>query len=196
MLQNLDIIDKSKYKNNKMLYSHFSFITLIYILMNIVPNSIYKYLYLCKNDLNKKTSISFILNNYTHQDFDHYLSNSILMLIIGGVVRSKISENQFFFIFLLGGIASNIIPFYRYPDSVQIGSSGSIYSLIGANLASEISQNKISIIGVNSIILFLTDIIGFVNQDCSKEESCTLHSSHLSGAILGFMLTFFLKRKK
>ena len=152
------------------------------------PSKIEKYVYLSKNTNNNTNKrISFIMNNYTHQDFDHYFSNAVLFMIIGLILKNKISSMDFFLIFILSGISSNIIPYFRYPDSIQIGSSGSIYGLLGTNLYHTIKKKNIDIIGVQTFLLFLTDIYGFFTEDCKLQDSCTLHSSHLSGALFGFL---------
>lgn len=185
---NYNIKELLKYKYNKILYYHISFITLIYSIMVISPSKIEKYVYLSKNHTNNnQKKVSFIMNNYTHQDFDHYFSNTLLLIIIGLILKNKISSLDFFLIFVLAGISSNIIPYFRYPDSIQIGASGSIYGLLGANLYHTIKKKNINIIGVQTMLLFLTDIYGFFTEDCKLEDSCTLHSSHLSGAIFGFL---------
>ena len=153
---NYNIKELLNKKDNKMLYYHISFITLIYSLMVFSPSKIEKYVYLSKNTNNTKhKNISFIMNNYTHQDFDHYFSNTVLFMIIGLILKNKISSFDFFLIFLLSGISSNIIPYFRYPESIQIGASGSIYGLLGTNLYHAIKKKNINIIVVQTMFLFL-----------------------------------------
>jgi membrane associated rhomboid family serine protease len=187
---NNNIKELLNFKNNKVLYYHASFITLVYIWMIFAPQKIEKYVYLSRNSFKRKGGkISFILNNYTHQDFDHYFGNITLLIIIGLILKNKINSMDFFITFTLSGIASNFIPYFKYPNSIQIGSSGSIYGLLGYNLYDVIKKKKINIIGIQIAFLFLTDIYGLFTEKCDKEDSCTLHSSHLSGALLGFLYT-------
>lgn len=164
--------------------------------MELFPKKIEKYVFLSKNIYKKERKFSFILNNYTHQDFDHYFGNIILLIVISYVIDDIITSNNYLITFIVSGILSNLIPYFKYPNSIQIGSSGSIYGLLGYKLADLIinKKKKVDIISFQILILFLTDLYGFIKEDCSNNENCTLHSSHLSGGIFGFVYHLLIKK--
>jgi len=163
--------------------------------MELFPKKIEKYVFLSKNIYRKEKKFSFILNNYTHQDFDHYFGNMILLIIISYVIDNIITSSNYLITFIVSGILSNLIPYFKYPNSVQIGSSGSIYGLLGYKLSDLIVNKQVDIIGFQILILFLSDFYGLIKEDCNNNDDCTLHSSHLSGGLFGFVYHFFIKKK-
>ena len=185
-----------KLRNKRVIYFQIIIITTIYFIMELFPKKIEKYVFLSKNIYKENRKISFILNNYTHQDFDHYFGNIILLIVISFVIDNIITSKNYLITFIVSGILSNLIPYFKYPNSVLIGSSGSIYGLLGYKLSDLIINKQVDITGFQILILFLSDFYGFIKEDCNNNEDCTLHSSHLSGGVFGFVYYILVKKIK
>jgi membrane associated rhomboid family serine protease len=120
-----------------------------------------------KNFLSKPYTL--LTSIFLHLDIEHLLSNLLVFLFFGTALEREIGKLRMLTIFLLGGIAGNIISalFYGY-NSYFLGASGAIFAIIGAGML--ITPLDISFypymfpipLGVLGILYAIYNVLGFL----------------------------------
>ena len=128
---------------------------------------------------------------FLHQNLAHLLMNSFLRFVFGisSINYLKITNfNKLLYLYLFGGLFGNLLSSFTNPTDLSIGSSSSIFSLVGANLISimyfkymfrksfKLSKNLLNLFLI--VFVLLTTFIG--NNDIF---------GHLGGFFSGMVLT-------
>lgn len=69
---------------------------------------------------------------FLHGGFLHLLFNGMALLQIGPLAEQAFGRSRLFIIYIVAGIAGNILGILFIPESVGIGASGALFGLIGA----------------------------------------------------------------
>ncbi len=72
-----------------------------------------------------------ITANFLHAGFQHILGNMVLLLIAGRMVHARIGDLAFLGVFLVTGVAAEVLSALGHPDVVGIGASGAIAGIMG-----------------------------------------------------------------
>ena len=99
------------------------------------------------------TYIRFIGHALGHADINHFMSNMLLILVIGPTLEEKYGS-----IDLIVGIASTalisgILQYIFFPNTALLGASGIVFMLIMLSSLSGMKEGKIPL----TLILFITD---------------------------------------
>ena len=134
---------------------------------------------------------------FLHFDASHLLNNMILLFFLGEIVENKIGSIRYIVIYLLGGIAGNLLSVWfdlRLPVEqmpISAGASGAVFALIGA-MAYLLLISKGKLAGVTLTRLML--LIVFTVWDGFRSTGID-GAAHFGGLIAGFLLTLILYRK-
>lgn len=73
---------------------------------------------------------------FLHFGMEHLANNMLVLFVLGGRLERTVGKVRFLLIYLLGGIAGNLISLFldmRIPDfSVSAGASGAVFAVMGA----------------------------------------------------------------
>ncbi len=122
---------------------------------------------------------------FLHADIVHLLYNLFALLFFGIILERKIGSNRFLIVFLISGIAANIISVNFYSSS--LGASGAIYGIIGCLAILDPFMfvwafGLLMPMFIAAILWALGDLIGlFIPSDVG-------HIAHISG--IGFGILF------
>ncbi|PEE40028.1 rhomboid family intramembrane serine protease [Bacillus pseudomycoides] len=133
----------------------------------------------------------FITSLFIHVDFQHFLSNSICLFLLGQSIEKQLGSIRFPILFFTAGISGNIFSYIIMPIGyVHAGASGGIFGLLGAQLFLLYSRYRSSqpkeLIFFSSIILLLL-LFTFFNPSANP-------ISHLTGLLIGGICTPFLAK--
>ncbi|MCL2596525.1 MAG: rhomboid family intramembrane serine protease [Paludibacter sp.] len=143
---------------------------------------------------------------FFHEDFLHILFNMLWLFWFGIMFLAYFSRKQLISVYVFGGLFAaafyilsfNTIPYYQLhasPDSILLGASGAIMTLIVAVSAwqpnSEIRLFLLGAIKLKyiAIFVFLISFFGLTGGNAGGEMA------HIGGAVAGLLFVFFLKKK-
>lgn len=133
-----------------------------------------------------------ITSMFLHFGFDHLFHNMLVLIFMGDVLEKKLGKVRYFLIYVMGGIAGNVLSVYmdiqnaEYP--VSAGASGAIFAVIGAILWLVI-KNKgrlDDISGKDFVLMIVLSIFqGYTSIGVDNH-------AHIGGLLMGFLLCVFL----
>ena len=162
------------------------------LIMMILGNFFFSTLAAYNEYVSKGEWWRFITSLFIHVDFQHFLSNSICLLLLGQSIEEQLGSVRFPILFLTAGISGNIFSYMIMPIGyIHAGASGGIFGLLGAQLfllysRSQSYQPKELVFF--SAIIFLLLLFTFFNPSANP-------ISHLTGLLIGGICTPFLTKK-
>lgn len=133
-----------------------------------------------------------ITSLFIHVDFQHFLSNSICLFLLGQSIEKQLGSIRFPILFFTTGISGNIFSYIIMPVGyIHAGASGGIFGLLGAQLFLLYSRYRSfqpKELIFFSLIIFLLLLFTFFNPSANPV-------SHLTGLLIGGICTPFLTKK-
>ncbi len=142
----------------------------------------------------------FVTSVFLHGGLMHLLFNSFALLMFGPRLERKVGGRSFLMMFLLAGIAGNILYFATIvfgiiPAVPALGASGAIYGILGA-LSVLFPKMVIYFwyvplnIRVATVLWILIETMGAFNPG-----SGIANAAHLGGLVFGILFGYYYKRK-
>lgn len=129
---------------------------------------------------------------FLHFGIEHLINNMLVLFVLGSRLERVIGHLKFALIYLLGGLAGNLISLWmelRQMDwAVSAGASGAVFTVMGAMLfvvlrnrgrIADLSARQILIMAVFSLYF------GFASSGVDN-------AAHLGGLLAGFLLAVIL----
>jgi membrane associated rhomboid family serine protease len=143
-----------------------------------------------------------ITSIFLHESFLHFLGNTIALYLFGRIVGDLIGEIRVLPIYLLGGLAGNLLFFisaqFLFPvGTYALGASGAIMALAGASLVLApdwrvmlflLGEVKVKYI---VLVMVLLDLVGIANQSNTGG-----HAAHIGGFLMGCLFVYRLRDGK
>ena len=129
---------------------------------------------------------------FLHFSFSHLFNNMLLLFFMGDVLEDEIGRIRFLLIYLLTGIAGNVITLVLQMRtgeySLSAGASGAVFGVLGALLCLLIlNRGQVSYLTGGRMIFFVLYSLytGFTSSGVNN-------AAHVGGLLAGFILMFFL----
>jgi len=130
---------------------------------------------------------------FVHADFNHLISNVLVLLFFGIALEKEINWHKFLFIFFTGAIIGEFMSLIAYSwNTVGIGASAGIFAIIGAAILMtpfNLSMYPYVIpipLGILGIIYVVYNIIGLF----TGRNSNISYIAHLGGLLFGLFYGF------
>ena len=122
---------------------------------------------------------------FLHFGFLHLLFNMYALWNLGPPLETVFGTVPFLALYLLSGLAGNLLTWYRETrtrETISAGASGAVFGLLGAYLALAVLPSD-WIVDVRSLatVLILNLVYGFSNKSINM-------AAHLGGLLSGFLL--------
>lgn len=132
---------------------------------------------------------------FLHMGMQHLLNNMMLLFAVGTLIENELGHVRYLIIYLVSGTAANYISYLWYlkhsENVVAVGASGAIFALVGAIIWILI-RNKGHFKGLTTgRMIFAAAMMlyfGFTTPGVGN-------MAHVSGLIVGFLMTLILYRK-
>ena len=133
---------------------------------------------------------------FLHFGLTHLVYNMICLLSLGNMLEKEIGSPLFLIIYLLGGVAGNLLSMFwemrigQY--SISAGASGAIFAVIGAMLSIVIRRKGTGNRSMAQRLILMTVLMigqGFI-------EAGTDNAAHIGGFLTGLLLGFLLCRNR
>jgi len=96
---------------------------------------------------------------FVHANIYHLLLNSVGLLIAGRMVSALTTRVNVFKVFLIGGLVSNLTTAVVTPNTLSIGASGGIFSVLAATSVIDYLENRgYSLMALLAIVFALSSL--------------------------------------
>ena len=137
--------------------------------------------------LNPLTYIRFVTHIFGHSNFEHFMNNFLLILLVGPMIEEKYGSLNLLIAIIITGAVTGIINSIFSKKKI-LGSSGIVFMLIVLSSFVNIETGKIPVTFVLICIFYL---FNEVFKGLFKKDNIS-HMSHLIGALCGFILGFYI----
>jgi GlpG protein len=138
------------------------------------------------------TYVRFFTHVLGHADFNHFLSNFLMILILGPLLEEKYGSKKMIFMILLTALITGLINFAFFPRTALLGASGVVFMLILLSSFANTKKGRIPITFILTVAVFIGREIhaGFLAQDNIS------HIAHIIGGLCGALLGYIINRNK
>lgn len=136
---------------------------------------------------NPMTYIRMFTHSIGHRDWDHMVSNFLIILLIGPMIEEKYGSINLIIMFL---ITSFIIALFNiiFSNYSILGASGNVYMLIVLSAFSNVQEGTIPLTVVLICIFY---VIGEIKRTITERKTKVYHDGHLIGALCGLAFGIF-----
>lgn len=127
---------------------------------------------------------------FLHFGFLHLLFNMYALWNLGPPLESLLGPLRYLLLYLLSGLAGNLLTWYRETrtrETISAGASGAVFGLLGAYLALALLPSTRPYIDLQSLatVLILNLAYGFSSKSINM-------AAHLGGLLSGLLLSLLL----
>ncbi len=137
------------------------------------------------------TYFRFIGHVFGHVGFEHFIGNTMLLLLIGPLLEEKYGSKKIVFIIAATAIVTGIIQFIFF-GGMLLGASGVVFAFI---LLSSITSLKGDGIPVTFILVTVLYIGGEVFSGIFESDNVS-QITHIVGGIVGAFIGFGISKQK
>lgn len=142
--------------------------------------------------LENKENYRFFTAMFLHFGVEHLFSNMLTLIFLGDMLEKMIGKVRFLLIYILGGLAGNILSLAREiakgEFALSAGASGAIFAVLGA-LVFLVLRHRGKIPGISSKRLVFISLLALADGFVSTGVD---YMAHLGGMVAGFVLAALL----
>ena len=138
--------------------------------------------------LDPLTYVRFVGHIFGHANWEHFIGNIMMILIIGPLLEEKYGSKKMFSVILVTAVITGIVNYVFFPNIRLLGASGVVYMLIILSSLVNIESGKIHL---TLVLTFMFYIVNEIKDGLFKKDNIS-HLSHLIGALCGCIYGFYL----
>ena len=138
------------------------------------------------------TYVRFLGHVLGHADFNHFLGNMLLFLVVGPPLEEKYGSRALLTGIVLTALTSGILQFVIFPHTALLGASGIVFMLIMLASLSGMKDGKIP------LTLLLVGLL-YLGQEVYSMifvQDSVANLMHIVGGICGTAFGFWVGRKR
>lgn len=178
---------------NSPLILSFAFISLAVLLLGFLTGGRSTRLLFCvyRSSLgNFLTYPRFILHVFGHSSWEHYISNMMILLVIGPAMEEKYGSGMLFWGFIITAFITGLCQWIFFPSSAVLGASGIVFMLIVLSSLSGIRDGAIPLTLLFVLILYLgKELLNGLTLNDSVSQL-----SHIIGGICGAVFGLLIRK--
>ena len=137
------------------------------------------------------TYIRFFTHVLGHSGWDHFISNTSYLLLLGPMLEQKHSSGKLLEVILATALITGLVNYILFPTIALCGASGVVFAFILLTSFTEFKEGEIPITFILVAVIFIGRQIYegiFIRDNVSN-------LSHIIGGIVGSVLGYALNRK-
>ena len=123
-----------------------------------------------------------------HGDYAHYISNIMLMLVIGTTLEDKYGSRKLFFCILVTALVSGLVQVFFFPATALLGASGIVFMMIVLSSLSGMKNGSIPLTLILVVVLYLGGELWDAITVRDNVSQLTHIVGGLCGAVLGYLM--------
>lgn len=132
----------------------------------------------------------FFLHALGHGSWEHYISNMMMLLVIGPAMEEKYGSRRLFWGFLITAFITGLVQWIFFPSSAVFGASGIVFMLIVLSSLSGIRNGSVPLTLFFVLILYLgRELINGLTLNDSVSQL-----SHIVGGVCGACFGLIIKK--
>ena len=140
--------------------------------------------------LNPLTYIRLIGHVLGHANYQHYMNNMLMILVIGPVLEEKYGSVSLLRAILITAVISGLIQMAIFPGSAIMGASGIVFMMIVMSSLSGMEEGRIPL----TLILVMIFYIGGEIVNGLFQEDNVSQMAHIIGGLCGAFLGMSMRR--
>ncbi len=138
------------------------------------------------------TYLRFMGHVFGHADWNHFIGNIMIILIVGPLLEEKYGSSNILFVMLATALITGIVHFILFPYTQLLGASGIVFALILLSSFTSIKEGTIP-------LTFIVVTIVYIGQQVYEGILLTDNVSnltHIIGGMVGAWLGFIMTKNK
>ncbi len=138
------------------------------------------------------TYVRFFGHILGHANWDHFLGNIMMILVIGPLLEEKYGSANMLFVVLSTALVTGLVHFILFPHIQLLGASGVVFALILLSSFTSIREGRIPL----TFILVTVIYIGGQVYSGLFEHNNISNLTHILGGFVGAGLGYVMNKNK
>ena len=134
----------------------------------------------------------FFLHVLGHQNFSHYISNMLLLLVIGPQLEERFGSSSLLLAIIGTALISGLVQFIFFTGTALLGASGIVFMMI---IMSTFLVHKKGTLPLTMILVFILYIGGEIVKGVTQNDNIS-QLAHIIGGVCGGIFGYLITRQK
>lgn len=136
------------------------------------------------------TYVRFIGHVLGHADYEHYMGNMLLLLLVGPGLEEKYGSGTMVWMILVTALVTGLVHFVFFPGSALLGASGVVFMMIVLSSFTAMRRGEIPVTLILVVIFYLG---GEIMDGLFKKDNIS-QITHIVGGLCGLIFGFTARR--
>lgn len=136
------------------------------------------------------TYVRFIGHVLGHADYEHYMGNMLLLLLVGPGLEEKYGSGTMVWMILVTALVTGLVHFVFFPGSALLGASGVVFMMIVLSSFIAMRRGEIPVTLILVVIFYLG---GEIMDGLFKKDNIS-QITHIVGGLCGLIFGFTVRR--
>ena len=136
------------------------------------------------------TYVRFIGHVLGHADYEHYMGNMLLLLLVGPGLEEKYGSGTMVWMILVTALVTGLVHFVFFPGSALLGASGVVFMMIVLSSFTAMRRGEIPVTLILVVIFYLG---GEIMDGLFKKDNIS-QITHVVGGLCGLVFGFTIRR--
>lgn len=136
------------------------------------------------------TYVRFIGHVLGHADYEHYMGNTLLLLLVGPGLEEKYGSGTMVWMILVTALVTGLVHFVFFPGSALLGASGVVFMMIVLSSFTAMRRGEIPVTLILVVIFYLG---GEIMDGLFKKDNIS-QITHIVGGLCGLIFGFTVRR--
>lgn len=136
------------------------------------------------------TYVRFIGHVLGHADYEHYMGNMLLLLLVGPGLEEKYGSGTMVWMILVTALVTGLVHFVFFPGSALLGASGVVLMMIVLSSFTAMRRGEIPVTLILVVIFYLG---GEIMDGLFKKDNIS-QITHIVGGLCGLIFGFTVRR--
>ena len=136
------------------------------------------------------TYVRFIGHVLGHADYEHYMGNMLLLLLVGPGLEEKYGSGTMVWMILVTALVTGLVHFVFFPGSALLGASGVVFMMIVLSSFTAMRRGEIPVTLILVVIFYLG---GEIMGGLFKKDNIS-QITHIVGGLCGLIFGFTVRR--
>lgn len=141
--------------------------------------------------VNPFTFIRFIGHVIGHADFNHFIGNFMMILVVGPLLEEKYGSVDLFVVMITTALVTGLFHFIFFPNVQLLGASGIVFAFILLSSMTSLKDGEIPLTFILVAILYMGQQVYqgiFLSDNVSN-------LTHILGGIVGASMGYLINKK-
>ena len=136
------------------------------------------------------TYVRFVGHVLGHADYEHYMGNMLLLLLVGPGLEEKYGSGTMVWMILVTALVTGLVHFVFFPGSALLGASGVVFMMIVLSSFTAMRRGEIPV----TLILVVFFYLGGEIMDGLFKKDNISQITHIVGGLCGLIFGFTVRR--